>query len=371
VEITPRPATIVAGSPIQLAARAIDETGAVVPGAHVNFYVIYDTPVQYGGWDGKRYDLAERADLTTPGHRRFIARFLTLADTLDLQVVPRTSPPRGRARVFGTVLDAAGRPIIRTYICRDPRFNSPKWDVAPCATPDTAGRYVLDGLPAGVQILSASCSGERMMSGALVAQDTVDVADGQEQRLDMRGSSAGCDMRPYVMQRAIYEGVYTSGFEESGFYSCHDSIRAWASFAPTAFASGIKWPKPTDESYPSYFVRWRGTLQGPWHFGHMGGSSYDISVDSVLMIRQAGRSDCRDPMLTTSHAVRNGTIVGAVLGAAGGGYAATFAESGCTESPCHARAIENRGIALSAIAGGILGGLIGAGIGRLWSLRAF
>ena len=94
VEITPRPATIVAGSHVQFAARAIDETGAVVPGADVSLYVIYDTPVQYGGFDGKRYDLAERADLTTPGHRRFIARFLTFADTLDLQVVPRTAPPR-------------------------------------------------------------------------------------------------------------------------------------------------------------------------------------------------------------------------------------------------------------------------------------
>jgi hypothetical protein len=88
VEITPRPSTIVAGSTFGLTARVIDETGTVVSGAPVNFYVIYDTPDEHG-WDGKRYGLASDTDLRTPGHRRFIARFSKLADTLDAQVVPR------------------------------------------------------------------------------------------------------------------------------------------------------------------------------------------------------------------------------------------------------------------------------------------
>lgn len=45
--------------------------------------------------------------------------------------------------------------------------------------------------------------------------------------------------------------------------------------------------------------------------------------------------------------------------------AASFAESGCIGEPCHVRAIENRGIAISAIIGGLLGGGIGASIGKL------
>jgi hypothetical protein len=89
VQITPRPATIVAGSKFELSAQAIDDAGAVVGDAPVNFYVIYDTP----GKNGKRYDLATRVELTKPGHRQFIASFANFADTLDVQVVPR-GPPR-------------------------------------------------------------------------------------------------------------------------------------------------------------------------------------------------------------------------------------------------------------------------------------
>jgi hypothetical protein len=89
VQIAPRPATIIAGSKFEIVAQAVDETGGIVADAPIQFYVIYDSPVQYGGWDGKRYDLATRADLTTPGHRRFIARFDKFADTLDVQIIPR------------------------------------------------------------------------------------------------------------------------------------------------------------------------------------------------------------------------------------------------------------------------------------------
>jgi hypothetical protein len=50
--------------------------------------VIYDWSDQFG-WDGKRYGVATHVEVTTPGHRRFIARFANLADTLDVQVVRR------------------------------------------------------------------------------------------------------------------------------------------------------------------------------------------------------------------------------------------------------------------------------------------
>lgn len=92
LQITPRPTTTVAGSPFKPEVQLIDETNAIVTDAPVNFLVIYDWP-DNKDWSSKRYDLATRADLTTPGHRRFIAYFGKLADTLDTQVVPRTPRP--------------------------------------------------------------------------------------------------------------------------------------------------------------------------------------------------------------------------------------------------------------------------------------
>ena len=88
VEIVPRPKEIVAGSRLKLTARVIDDRGAVVAGAPVGFYVIYDPPGKYG----REGSADDNADLTTPGHRRFIAYFANFADTLDVQVVPRRTP---------------------------------------------------------------------------------------------------------------------------------------------------------------------------------------------------------------------------------------------------------------------------------------
>ena len=89
LQITPRATTIVAGSPFKPTVQLIDENGAIVADAPVNFFVIYDWP-DNKDWGSKRYDIGTRADLTTPGHRRFIAYFGKLADTLDIQIVQRT-----------------------------------------------------------------------------------------------------------------------------------------------------------------------------------------------------------------------------------------------------------------------------------------
>lgn len=92
LQIVPRPTTIRAGSSVKLEAQLLDEFGAILPDAPINFLVIYDWP-DNKSWGDKRYDLATRANLTTAGHRRFIAYFAGLADTLDLEVVPREAPP--------------------------------------------------------------------------------------------------------------------------------------------------------------------------------------------------------------------------------------------------------------------------------------
>lgn len=98
LQITPRPTTIRAGSSVKLQAQLLDEFGAILPDAPINFLVIYDWP-DNKPWSGKRYDLATRVNLTTPGHRRFIASFAGLADTLDLEVVPSEAPSASHQRL--------------------------------------------------------------------------------------------------------------------------------------------------------------------------------------------------------------------------------------------------------------------------------
>ena len=200
--------------------------------------------------------------------------------------------PRGTSRIIGTVADSLDTPIIRTRICREVVLNRPYGTGILCASPDTSGHYILDNLPAGVQVVKATCSGRTILSGKLLAEDTLVLADGEARRFDVRASSAGCDMRAFSVRRGIYEGHYTFGFEESRFQSCKDSISAWVDFAPDVSKSPPRWPKLNDAYYPTFFVRWRGTVRGPWHFGHLGVSDYQIVVDSILMVRLPSRTDC-------------------------------------------------------------------------------
>jgi len=82
--------------------------------------------------------------------------------------------------------------------------------------------------------------------GRTLAQDTLEVGDGRERRLDVRTDAAGCDMRPFIVRRGLFVGHYTFGFERSSFIVCGDSLSAWAEFSPAATRSGQRWPKPND-----------------------------------------------------------------------------------------------------------------------------
>jgi hypothetical protein len=94
-----------------------------------------------------------------------------------------------------------------------------------------------------------------------------------------------------------------------------------------------------------------------------------MTLASSIPVQRSETSPPDSGARPTSHSVRNGFFIGAAIGIVTGAYASTYGESGCTEEPCHARAIENRGMALSAIAGGIVVGILGAGVGKLLSLR--
>ena len=72
------------------------------------------------------------------------------------------------------------------------------------------------------------------------------------------------------------------------------SHSAWVVGSKVARGS-VKWPqaKGEEEANSSYYVRWQGTVVGPGHYGHLGGSPFLFRVDSILEVRSVGDDDCR------------------------------------------------------------------------------
>jgi hypothetical protein len=226
--------------------------------------------------------------------RRFVyvPTFAALAGLLALPAVLAGQPvfPRGSAQIVGTVVDSStGRAIIRTRICREVDLRAPYGRGIRCATPDSLGRFSLDSLPEDRQVVTVTCSGERILDVRLLRQDTITLGPGAVTRIDVRTDAAECDMRPFIERRGEFTGYYRFGFEESAFTPCGESVSAWVTFGPQAAERHVVWPKQNDPYYPSYFVRWTGTLRGPWHYGHLGVSQYEVVVDRILEVRHPGR----------------------------------------------------------------------------------
>lgn len=200
--------------------------------------------------------------------------------------------PRGTAQVRGIVIDSAtGKAIVRAKICREVELGASYGRGVVCASPDSVGRYVLDSLPEGQQVVTVTCSSLRLI-GRRLRLDTLQVGVGEVGRLDVTTDAQGCDMRPFITRRGLFRGRYVVGFEESEFRPCGDSISAWARLGPAAMDSAPKWPKPNHKYYSRFYVEWEGTLRGPWTYGHMGVASYEMAVERVRVVRNPKRSDC-------------------------------------------------------------------------------
>ena len=104
----------------------------------------------------------------------------------------------------------------------------------------------------------------------------------------------GCDRRVLAEEYGVWRGYYTEGFEISAFQWCDDSTRSiWVQYAEGAQArSPVAWPTHGAHDVPHYFVGFRGTLIGPFAYGHFGMSDYQLTVDSVLFARLPSRNDC-------------------------------------------------------------------------------
>ena len=120
----------------------------------------------------------------------------------------------------------------------------------------------------------------------------------------------GCDPRPRRRVAGTFAGHYSYGFEHSRFMPCprddwsipSDTLalfhRQGASvrWSDSLELDEAEWPEPVlKDGHPRVFVQWQGTVEGPGHYGHMGMSSFELTVDRVLAVRLPSPDDCGVP----------------------------------------------------------------------------
>jgi hypothetical protein len=213
------------------------------------------------------------------------------------------------ASIAGVVRDSVPRPPTRKQsVCAlIPAGQSTfYWR---CADIDSSGAYRLDSLPLERIQISIQCQTIGIMNKGLV-YDSIAFTQPTVVRRDWVVDRAGCDPRPLRRVTGVFRGHYTPGFESSEFVPCAadawflpgdslnvyriDMRNAWADW-PTRADRKVKWPDAPRDSYgnPRFYVRWRGTVEGPGNYGHMGVSAFGFNVDSVLDVRAPRPTDCR------------------------------------------------------------------------------
>jgi len=184
--------------------------------------------------------------------------------------------------------------------------------VVRCASIDTSGNYVFERLLVGPNRITVDCDGKELTRGKHIASITMTLDSAERRRVDFPTISAGCDPRPLRRVRGIFSGHYSSGFEHSEFIPCPDDVpflpsdtagkrpyrrRIWVHIPRGGRLVG--WPAAPPEAKPvhaedhaEYFVRFAGVLTGPWAYGHLGGSAFELTVDSVIEVRAPEPNIC-------------------------------------------------------------------------------
>lgn len=231
---------------------------------------------------------------------------VTLAVTLPAQV-PERQPPVYRnvpaaltGTVEGQVLDArTGAPVPGAWVAA-------RWPARHGRVlTDAAGRFRLDLVEPGAITFDVNCP-SRTMLGPRFASVPARADTGRTTTAVVRGDRALCAEPDSGARRVTLRGVYTAGFEESRFVPCETAgpvfaalwgpvhlRHAWVALARRP-RGGPSWPAPdtTSGRYPRWYVEWRGTLTGPGRFGHMGVASYELTVDTVTVVRAVVPPDC-------------------------------------------------------------------------------
>lgn len=226
-----------------------------------------------------------------------IRRFFSCALALALgsaQPVGGQSPSSGVASLEALVTDSlSGRPILRVLLWNI-RSTDPQHKSAYYVKADTTGRPRLDSIPAGrPQHFQAVCEESRFRHKLLDSM-TITLDPGEVRQWTVRTATRGCDQRPFLVHRGVVEGRWRYGFEESRFQPCDSLLpEAWVGFAPDAQrSSGVTGPKGLDQKHPEVFARFEGVLVGPWSYGHLGVSDYQLTVSRILTVRKPSRAQC-------------------------------------------------------------------------------
>lgn len=244
-----------------------------------------------------------------PRRRAGAVLLVVLASSPAATLAAQKGDTIGGATLSGVVHDSAtGLPPIRTWVCAR-ELRSEAGGAAPCVEVDSAGTYRIADLPAGrfdVAALCAIANGGRKR----IASAGVSIAGSESARHDWMVSTAGCDKRPLRQISGVYRGHYYAGFEASAFVPCpgegwflpSDTVGVSILGSHSAWVVGVgrargsaKWPNVEGEeaANSSYYVQWKGTVVGPGHYGHLGGSPFLFRVDSILEVRAVSENDCR------------------------------------------------------------------------------
>jgi hypothetical protein len=207
--------------------------------------------------------------------------------------------------VVGRVRDSiSGRAPTRAQVCAfaDSGASRP---LPRCGSIDSVGHYRIDSVAPGRRLLTVHCD---LGAGPAAQQLAFEhlVISGDVQRNWLVDAST-CDARPIRQAYGIFRGHYASGFEMSAFRPCAadswarasdtlkrtDPVHAWVTWDSGARRVPLPPIAPDSFGVVSHFVRWRGTVEGPGHYGHMGISPFAFRVDSILESRAPGPNDCR------------------------------------------------------------------------------
>jgi hypothetical protein len=217
---------------------------------------------------------------------------------------------QAQARVGSIVVelrDTAGvDSLTRGSVCATTR------DGVHCALTRSGKRFTITALPLGVARVAASCDEANGFPRKALGQRAVEIVDSVPLTVALDVSFAGCGPGPLHRVVGTFRGHFTSAFEESSFSPCERpewlttdrGTRIWLEFTSRAWGD-VKKPKAGEifipgengrrellQGFDAYFLRAHGVLEGPGSYGHMGGSNFRFTVDSIVAIWTPGRDDC-------------------------------------------------------------------------------
>jgi hypothetical protein len=232
--------------------------------------------------------------MTLPANLRFLCYLLAACVTVTASLKAQSTAP-DVGSLWVTVTDAAsGAPVLRVVLWNS-RPSGPQQSVAYYAQADTTGELRLDSIPAGVpQHFQVVCDAGKF-EGRQLDTLTAMLAPGEVRHWQVRASTEGCDQRPFLVRRGLFTGHWRYGFEESRFQPCDSLLpEAWVEFTSGARQdSTVQWPSGLDKYYPEVFVRFEGVLVGPWRYGHLGVSHYQLTVSRTLDAAGVSKERCR------------------------------------------------------------------------------